>query len=41
LGAARNFRENSEVPGKMFSRLRQLVDRSFVVGMILVFRVDF
>jgi hypothetical protein len=28
--------ENSKVPGKMSSRLRQLADRSFVAGMILV-----
>jgi hypothetical protein len=30
------FGENSEVPGKVFSRLRQLADRSFVAGIILV-----
>jgi hypothetical protein len=28
--------KNSEVPGKKFSRLRQLADRSFVAGIILV-----
>jgi hypothetical protein len=28
--------KNSEVPGKVFSRLRQLADGSFVAGIILV-----
>jgi hypothetical protein len=28
--------KSSEVPGKVFSRLRQLVDGSFVAGIILV-----
>jgi hypothetical protein len=33
--------ENSEVPRKMFSRLRQLADRSVVAGMILVLEKTF
>ena len=32
----RIFGKNSEVPGKECTRLRQLADRSYVVGMILV-----
>jgi hypothetical protein len=35
------FGKNSEVPGKMISRLRQLVDRSFVAWMILVLEKTF
>jgi hypothetical protein len=38
---SRTSRKNSEVPGKMFSRLRQLTDRSFVVGMISVLERTF
>jgi hypothetical protein len=33
--------KNSEVPGKKFSRLRQLADGSFVAGMILVLEMSF
>jgi hypothetical protein len=33
--------KNSVVPGKKFSRLRQLADGSFVVGMILVLEKSF
>jgi hypothetical protein len=41
LGAARNFGENSEVPGKMISKLRQLADRPYVARMILVLEKTF
>jgi hypothetical protein len=36
LEQSRTSGKNSEVPGKICSRLRQLADRSYVAGMILV-----